>query len=104
MEHSDKQRITLRIDYHKVVLNVPREQEPAYRDAALHIDNLYKRYAKAYPQLPIEKIWLYVALEAAVDLQIDQRGKDLKPIQDLVRQLNRKVLDTTEQIENKIKR
>ncbi len=103
MNPADKQRIVLRIDYHSVELNVPREQEPAYRDAAVQIDRLYKRYTRAYPQLPPEKIWLYVALEVAVDLQLDQRSKDLKPVADLIESINRKVLEATKEIENSTK-
>lgn len=96
------QHITLRIDFHSIELNVPREQEAAYRDAASQINQLYKGYMKKYPQLSPEKIWLYVALDVAVELQLDKHTKALEPLQDLITELNKQVLQTTETIKTQI--
>ncbi len=92
------QHITLKIDFHSIELNVPREQEAAYRDAAQQINLLYKGYMNKYPQLSPEKIWLYVALDVAVELQLDKHTKALEPLQHLITELNKQVLQTTEKI------
>lgn len=80
--------INLRIDCHEVRLQVPRDEEPIYRKAALILNKTYQKYLNRYPQLPIEKLWVYSALEIAVELQRDVRDKDMAPIVDRLQQLN----------------
>lgn len=91
-----KQRITLRIDYHEIILKVNREEEAAYRLAAEKLKELYAKYATLYPRCTPEKLWVYVALDVAVDLQRDIREKDLKPVMDKIGELNAKVLRAME--------
>jgi len=91
---ADKQRITLNIVSRKVALNIVPEQEPFYRDAAVRINEKYQQYIKAYPNLPVEQIWIYVALEMAVNLQSDQRDKNIGPLLEKVRELNQLIEKT----------
>lgn len=84
----DKQNITLKLVSHTVALCVPREQEPIYREAAERINASYKKYSGLYPKLPIENIWVYVALEMAVNFQSDVRDKNIQPILDKIKELN----------------
>ncbi len=86
---SVKQNITLRLDAHEVRLSVDRDKEEIYRKAAVTLNETYRRYAAAYPQLSVEKLWVYTALEVAVNLHSDIREKDLIPVKDKIEALNR---------------
>lgn len=88
---SEKQNITLRIDCHEVRLTVNRADEEIYRKAAVTLNNTYQRYVNNYPQLSVEKLWVYTALEVAVNLHSDMRDKDLAPILQKIRELNEKL-------------
>ncbi len=87
----NKQNITLRIDCHEVRLTVDRDKEEVYRKAAVTLNETYKRYAETYPQLSVEKLWVYTALEVAVNLHSDIRDKDLQPLLDKLKELNDKL-------------
>lgn len=91
---AEKQHITLQIDCHKIALNVNPEQEAIYRDAAVRINEKYRQYAAAYPNLPVEQIWIYVSLAMAVNLQSDARDKNIAPIIEKVRELNKLIEQT----------
>lgn len=91
---ADKQHITLQIVSRKIALNILPEQEPFYRDAAVRINDTYQKYVKAYPNLPVEQVWIYVALEMAVNLQSDARDKNIAPILDKIRELNQLIEKT----------
>ncbi|MBR1809137.1 MAG: cell division protein ZapA [Paludibacteraceae bacterium] len=88
---SEKQNITLRLDCHEVRLSVDRDKEEIYRKAAVTLNDTYKRYAARYPQLPVEKLWVYTALEVAVNLHSDMRDKDLQPLLQKIAELNQKI-------------
>lgn len=92
-----KQRITLRLDCHTVALTVPRSQEPVYRNAAEVINRTYQRYTRLYPQASVEMIWVYVALEVAVNLQSDTRDKNLQPILQTLSSFNEQIKQTLKQ-------
>ena len=85
----DKQNITLVLDAHRVSLAVEREQEPMYRDAAKWVNDIYHKYATNYPNLPVEKLWVYTALELAVNFQSDVRDKNLQPVLEKMQELSR---------------
>lgn len=82
------QNITLRLVSHTVALSVPRDQEPIYRKAAERINEAYKKYSNRYSNLPVEQIWVYVALEMAVNFQSDVRDKNIQPILEKIKELN----------------
>lgn len=90
----DKQRITLQIGAHKIVLNINPEQEPFYRDAAVRLSEQYQQYARRFPNLPVEQIWIYVALSMAVNLQSDARDKNIEPLMEKIRELNQLIEKT----------
>ena len=91
---ADTQHITLQIVSHRVALNIVPEQEPLYRNAAHKINELYQKYQKVYPNMPVEQLWSYVALALAVNLQSDARDKNIGPIIDKVRELNQLIEET----------
>ncbi|MBQ8100646.1 MAG: cell division protein ZapA [Paludibacteraceae bacterium] len=92
-----KQNITLRIDCHEIRLTVDRDKEEVYRKAALTLNDTYRKYQQAYPQLPIEKLWVYAALEVAVRLHSDIRAKDLQPVVERLAALNSRIEQTMTQ-------
>lgn len=91
---ADKQRITLQIVSHRVALNIVPEQEPIYREAAKKINELYDKYQRGYANMPVEQLWIYVALELAVNLHSDARDKNIEPILEKIRELNQLIENT----------
>jgi len=77
-----------------VPLLIDPKDESSYRDAAVMLNQQYKQYAAAYPQLPVEQLWIYVALSVAVNLQSDARDKNLAPILEKIKELNQLITDT----------
>jgi len=93
---NEKQNISLLLDCHKVALSIDREQEPVYRDAARRVNEIYQKYSKAYPNLPVEKLWVYTSLELAVNFQSDVRDKNIQPVLDKLKELNKLITETLE--------
>ena len=83
-----KQHINLQIAAHNVSLDILREAEPLYREAAVTLNERYKYYQRHLLKASAEQLWLYVALELAVNLHADARGKSLKPIHEKMKVLN----------------
>ena len=90
---TDKQHITLRLDAHSVGLDVPREAEQNYREAAALLNRRYQYYLKLLPNASAEQLWMYTALEVAVSLQSDAREKSLVPVEKALKQLNEELLN-----------
>ncbi|MEE0922635.1 MAG: cell division protein ZapA [Paludibacteraceae bacterium] len=94
MDESRKQHITLQLDAHHISLNVLADKEALYRNAAEQINNRYRHYRKLLPNQSAEQIWVYVALEMAVNLQADAHAHRLQPIEEKVQELNQLILKT----------
>lgn len=92
MDESRKQHITLQLDAHHISLNVLADKEALYRNAAEQINNRYRYYRKILPNQSAEQIWVYVALEMAVNLQADAHAHRLQPIEEKVQELNQLIL------------
>ncbi|MBQ8939787.1 MAG: cell division protein ZapA [Paludibacteraceae bacterium] len=88
---SDKQHINLHLDAHTVGLDVPREAEPNYRNAAELLNRRYQYYLKLRPNASAEQLWMYTALEVAVALQSDAREKSLEPVERELKKLNEEI-------------
>jgi len=91
---ADKQNISLLLDAHRVSLSVERSQEPVYREAAKRVNEIYRKYSKAFPNLPVEQLWVYTALELAVNFQSDVRDKNLQPVLEKMEELNKLINNT----------
>ncbi len=89
---SGKQHINLHLDAHTVGLDVPREAEPNYRNAAELLNRRYQYYLKLRPNASAEQLWMYTALEVAVALQSDAREKSLEPVEKELKELNEALL------------
>ncbi len=85
---SDKQHITLRIAAHTLALDIPREQEQSYREAGDFLNQRYMLYAQRMPKASEAQLWLYVALEAALNWKSDAHAKSLEPVDKKLTELN----------------
>ena len=92
MNEIRKQHITLQLDAHHISLNVVADKEPLYRNAAEQINERYRHYRKLLPSHSAEQIWVYVALEMAVNLQADAPAHRLQPIDEKIQELNQILL------------
>ena len=75
-------------------LDVPREAEQNYREAAELLNRRFQHYLKLLPSASAEQLWMYTALEVAVSLQSDAREKSLEPVEKEIKQLNELILNT----------
>lgn len=89
----DKQHITLKLDAHSVGLDVPREAEQNYREAAALLNRRYQYYLKLLPNASAEQLWMYTALEVAVSLESDAREKSLVPVEKQLKELNELIIN-----------
>ena len=93
-----KQHINLQIAAHNVSLDIPRETEPLYRRAAVTLNERYQYYQRRIVTASAEQLWLYVALELAVNLH--SREKNLKPILEKLEVLNQLIESCLQDQEN----
>lgn len=92
MTESRKQHITLQLDAHHISLNVPADKEHLYRKAAEWINERHRHYQKIAPNRSAEQLWVYVALDMAVNLSADAHANSLKPINEKIQELNNIIL------------
>ena len=81
-------------------LDIPRETEPLYRQAAVTLNERYRYYQRRIATASAEQLWLYVALELAVNLHSDAREKNLKPIFEKLEVLNQLIESCLQDQEN----
>lgn len=94
MQENRKQHITLQLDAHHISLNVLADKEVLYRNAAEQINERYRHYRKLLPNQSAEQIWVYVALEMAVNLQADAHAHRLQPVEEKIQELNQLIINT----------
>lgn len=85
---ADKQHITLRLAAHNVSLDIYREQEQAYREAGDFLNQRYLLYSQRMPKASAEQLWLYVALEAALNWKTTAHAKSLESVDKKLTELN----------------
>lgn len=85
---AEKQNIHLQLDAHSISLTIDREQEPFYREGAKLLNQRYLYFRKVMPQATTEQLWMYVALQLAVNWRSDAHEKDLRPVEDQLAVLN----------------
>ncbi|MGM9837618.1 MAG: cell division protein ZapA [Paludibacteraceae bacterium] len=104
MTEPRKQHIILQLSAHSIALQVQSDQEQAYREAAVLLNKRYVFYQQRMPQATVEQLWVYVALEMAVNLCSDARDKSLQPVEKRLKAMNeliRRALAQTDTAENK---
>jgi cell division protein ZapA (FtsZ GTPase activity inhibitor) len=87
-----KQHITLHLDAHNISINVPADQEHLYRKAANILNDKYSSYQKRMQTSSAEQLWVYVALDMAVNFCADAHANRLQPINEKIKELNNKIL------------
>ena len=87
-----KQHITLQLDSHHISINVLAQQEHLYRDAAKILNEKYRHYQKKMQTSSAEQLWVYVALDMAVNLCAETHAQRLQPIDEKVQELNKIIL------------
>jgi hypothetical protein len=92
MTEQRKQHITLQLDAHHISHNVPADKEHLYRKAAEKINERYRYYQRLVPNRSAEQLWVYVALDVAVNLQADAHAHRLQPIDEKIQELNQIIL------------
>ena len=92
MTEQRKQHITLQLDAHHISLNVQADKEHLYRKAAEMINERYRHYQKIAQNKSAEQIWVYVALDMAVNLTADAHANRLQPIDEKIQELNKIIL------------
>ena len=87
-----KQHITLQLDSHHISINVLANQEHLYRDAAKILNEKYRHYQKKMQTSSAEQLWVYVALDMAVNLCAESHAQRLQPIDEKIQELNKIIL------------
>ncbi len=85
--------ITLQIGDHTMRFPVAWNEEKYYRDAAAHLNQRFQYYSSGMKNKSAEQIWVYVALEAAVNLQREGARYDIEPIKQAINTINKTILD-----------
>lgn len=75
----DKMKINLLIDCQRYPMNIRREDEQLYRDAAKLIDKTLNKYRSWKPELNSGNHWAMTALELAFKLKSMEDRNDTKP-------------------------
>lgn len=81
--------VRLQLGSHSIPLKqVPAELETVYREAGKQLNDRFNYYRRTQPTASAEQLWLYVALEATVNLKSDARDKALEPLEAKMQMLN----------------
>ena len=88
----DRMKINLLIDCQKYPLNIRREDELLYRDAAKLIDKTLNKYREWKPDLISNQHWAMAALELAYAFISNKDKNDTQPylrkLEELTRELD----------------
>lgn len=101
MVEDRKQHITLQLDAHHISLNVPASKEEVYRAAGETLNKRYRYYQHRMPTHSAEQVWVYVALEMAVNLNANAFAHRLQPVDEKLQALN-ELLSRTLQQDNQL--
>ena len=91
----DRMKINLLIDCQKYLLNIRREDELLYRDAAKLIDKTLNKYREWKPDLSSNQHWAMAALELAYAFISNKDKNDTQPYL-------RKLEELTKELDNVI--
>ena len=84
-------RITLLIDCQRYPLNIRREDEILYREAAKLIDKTLNKYRNWMPVLDSNKHWAMAALELAFNNVATKDKNDTKPYLEKLEELSKEL-------------
>ena len=84
-------KINLLIDNQRYPLNIPREDEIRYRDAAKIINNTLNKYRSMWPDLSVSNHWAMAALELAFNLMTMKDKNETKPYLEKLEELTKEL-------------
>ena len=84
-------KINLLIDCQRYPLNIRREDEQLYRDAAKLIDKTLNKYRSMWPELGANNHWAMAALELAFNLMSMKDKNDTKPYLEKLEELTKEL-------------
>ena len=84
-------KINLLIDNLRYPLNIRREDEIKYRDAAKMINNTLNKYRSMWPELSTSNHWAMAALEIAFNLMNNEDRNDTKPYLEKLKELTKEL-------------
>ena len=84
-------KINLLIDCQRYPLNIHREDELLYRDAAKLINKTLNKYRSWRPELSSENHWAMAALELAFDLTKMKDKNDTQPYLNKIEELTKEL-------------
>ena len=84
-------KINLLIDNLRYPLNIPREEEERYRDAAKMINNTLNKYRSMWPELSANNHGAMAALEIAFNLTTNENRNDTKPYMEKLEELTKEL-------------
>ena len=85
--------ITLQLGDHTMRFPVAWNEEKYYREAAAHLNQRFQYYSSGMKNKSAEQIWVYVALEAAVNLQRENARYDIEPVMDRINSINNTIIN-----------
>lgn len=84
-------KINLLIDCQRYPLNIRREDEQLYRDAAKLIDKTLNKYRSWKPELGASNHWAMAALELAFNLMTMKDKNETKPYLEKLEELTKEL-------------
>ena len=84
--------ITLQLGDHTMRFPVAWNEEKYYRQAAAHLNQRFQYYSSGMKNKSAEQIWVYVALEAAVNLQRENAKYNIEPVMQRIDSINQTIL------------
>jgi cell division protein ZapA (FtsZ GTPase activity inhibitor) len=84
--------ITLQLGDHTMRFPVAWNEEKYYREAAAQLNKRFQYYSSGMKSKSAEQIWVYVALEAAVNLQRENAKYDIEPVVERINNINKTIL------------
>ncbi len=85
---NDKLRINLLINNERYPLNIRRDEEQLYRDAAKQINDKLNKYRRTFPEFSDAKYLTMVALELAFENMSIKDKNDTQPYLEKLKELS----------------
>lgn len=100
MAEVDKEKLLIRLHVYdtEMQVNVPREDEALYRNAAILISETVNSYASYYKDRKTEKELLYMAMiDIALRYEREKKRNDTVPFSDILEKLTSEIEESLKQ-------
>ena len=68
-------------------------EEKYYREAAAQLNQRFQYYSSGMKSKSAEQIWVYVALEAAMNLERQAARYDMEPVMERINNMNKSIIE-----------